>query len=299
MAGNVQNIKLGPAELAWVLPETTSVACISASTLAGKYFNIWSALDAVAYYVWFDDGVAADPAPAGKTAIAVSIVGTETAAQVATLLAAALDLEADFNAKVDFEDSTKVRVETVGYGATTASVDVDTTMVLVEERIGYVFDLGFTEGDLEIALNEDLVDITAHQTGTTIQDRARSGINIDAISVVMKETDVDKLKVLIGQGAGNVNVIGAEETVSIGVDKLFGHTSDQSKRLVFHPVRNDASDLSGDWAFNFTYPRVASYVFSGENPQTMTVEFNVLPDRNLLEGAQHVIIGDHTLNHLR
>ena len=78
--------------------EVTSIVCPAGSRIAGgQYFTLYSATDATAYYCWFTvDGSGTDPAPAGKTAIAVAALSTDTATQVATKVATALDALADF-----------------------------------------------------------------------------------------------------------------------------------------------------------------------------------------------------------
>jgi flagellar hook protein FlgE len=78
--------------------ETSTVACEAASTLSGgEYFNISS--PTTDYHVWYTvDGAGTDPAPSGSTAIPVAVLSTDTAAQVATKTATAIDLIAAFSA---------------------------------------------------------------------------------------------------------------------------------------------------------------------------------------------------------
>lgn len=72
--------------------EASSVTAVAYSAgLLGKYFSIFNALGA-GFYVWFDEtghsGV--DPAVVGQTAIPVVFAGTESAAQAAAKIAAAI-----------------------------------------------------------------------------------------------------------------------------------------------------------------------------------------------------------------
>ena len=78
--------------------EVTTVTTGAGSTLAaGDYFNISSST--TDYHVWYSvDGAGTDPAPAGSTAIAVAALSTDTAAQIATKTATAINAIGDFGA---------------------------------------------------------------------------------------------------------------------------------------------------------------------------------------------------------
>jgi flagellar hook protein FlgE len=76
--------------------EVSSVTCTAAGLADNQYFTLNS--PATSYYVWYDvDGGGVDPAPGG-TGIAVNLLSTDTAAQVATKVAAAIDAVGDFSA---------------------------------------------------------------------------------------------------------------------------------------------------------------------------------------------------------
>lgn len=69
----------------------SDVACGAGNTagLAGSYWTISS--PTTDYYAWYTvDGLGGDPAPAGRTAIPIAVLSTDTADQVATKTAAAL-----------------------------------------------------------------------------------------------------------------------------------------------------------------------------------------------------------------
>lgn len=65
---------------------------------AGAAFSLYSADNAIAYYVWLNDtgATTTDPAPAGKIGIKVDYVATDTTAQIATKVANKLNTTADF-----------------------------------------------------------------------------------------------------------------------------------------------------------------------------------------------------------
>ncbi len=79
--------------------ESTEVVAGAASTLNGGEFFAVNSPD-TNYYVWYKkDGTGTDPAPGG-TGIQVDILSTDTAAQVASKTAAAIDGVTDFDASV-------------------------------------------------------------------------------------------------------------------------------------------------------------------------------------------------------
>lgn len=96
-------------------PEISEVVTVDGSSLDGKWFSLYSALNVTQYYVWFDDSAgSADPAPSGLTAIAVSITSGDSPQTVASNLASAVNNSSyvDFTAVVkggaDPEDKTVV-----------------------------------------------------------------------------------------------------------------------------------------------------------------------------------------------
>lgn len=87
-----------------ILPEITSLTAVSGASFVSSgtadYFTIYSAFDQSRYVVWFKRGLSTNPAIPGYQTIQIDITGSETAAQVATLIAAALP-SADFSTSVN------------------------------------------------------------------------------------------------------------------------------------------------------------------------------------------------------
>lgn len=79
--------------------EITTVADV-ANSLSGTYFLLNSADDLRKYYVWYDTGASADPAPTGRTGIRVSITTGDSANNVAQKTRNALEIQPDFSATV-------------------------------------------------------------------------------------------------------------------------------------------------------------------------------------------------------
>lgn len=79
--------------------QISTVTCLAntAAALNNKYFFLWSELDGVKYYVWFNsDTTGTDPAITGATGIEVAVTTGDTATAVATAVNSAIDAEVDF-----------------------------------------------------------------------------------------------------------------------------------------------------------------------------------------------------------
>lgn len=87
--------KLGPLQ-----PEITDITCPAGSAItSGQHFLLYSANDLVEYYVWYNvDSSGGDPLVLGKTPIQVAISSSDTASQVATKTALAINAMPSFNA---------------------------------------------------------------------------------------------------------------------------------------------------------------------------------------------------------
>lgn len=105
--------------------EVSTIVIGSVASINSKYFDIWSALDAIAYRVWFDvnnTGVA--PSAAGKTLVEVDLDATPTVAEAVTALTAALDGLAAFAAVESL--NTTVTVTNASTGGSTDITDGNT-----------------------------------------------------------------------------------------------------------------------------------------------------------------------------
>lgn len=89
--------------------EVSTVATVAdvGGALGGKYFDAYSAGDAVKYRVWIDvDDASVAPSSTGVTLVEVNIAEDATDAQVATAIVAAVDALAAFSASAVSEDIT-------------------------------------------------------------------------------------------------------------------------------------------------------------------------------------------------
>lgn len=87
-------------------------------------------------------------------------------------------------------------------------------------------DLGLTDGDLTVTMEEQAVDVVGHQEGTNILDAIRTGKNVE-VGVVLKETSVAQLKARLEVGGGSSNDVAQVATllcVADVSDSLHGKT---------------------------------------------------------------------------
>lgn len=268
----------------------------AASGLAGDHFLISSLTED--FYVWFDDGVAADPAVAGRTGIDVPIVGTETAVQVAGLVATAINAVAateKIHAKAK-TDEAKVLVEVKGQGEPNAVFAAGTSGFTVTIlRQGSKLALGYLEGDVDLTLSEDLFAIVSHQTGTQTIGSLRTGTTVGPITMVLKETVAAKLKELLESGPAVEYTAGVGDVVtgvgSLSGSKQFTNTFSDSKLLVLHPTKNAETNYGEDFAFFLAYPKINSLLFSGEADRKLTVEFEIYLDELRVNEVNQMVVG--------
>ena len=73
-------------------------------------------------------------------------------------------------------------------------------------------DLGLTEGDIEIGMEEQLVEITGHQEGANVLDAIRTGKSCE-IGLTLKETSLAQLQTLLGVGGGSTGGVAQVMTI--------------------------------------------------------------------------------------
>ena len=132
-----------------------------ASAGSADYFSISTPFEKQRYYVWFARGSSTDPAVAGKTGLRVDITGSETASDVAALIATKL------------ENTTFFEVEQASGVLTVTTLDFGPTEATTEN----VTDAGFTvsteeEGALQVLISQ----VTS--VGQAVENTAKSFVNV-------------------------------------------------------------------------------------------------------------------------
>lgn len=293
MSSSVANIRIEPVDVFWKEYESEifDFANATASGLGGKYVVLYLPTGA-GYYAWFDENnTDVDPAPGGGlTAIPVDYAASASASAIATAFQTAVDGVTGFSASIS---GTEVTVVRDAFGATTDSTlgDVGALISLTKCSDGKDVYLGLLDGDVEVAFEEATLELTAHQTGTTVRADLRQGVNA-TVSLTLKESDNALRKDMFTGSAGGAVTGGLSEVYGWGSLKQGLSTIVDAGKLVMHPVALDISDKSRDLCFWKAYPLISSLTFSGENPEVMAIEFKCYLDDAKAEGINLFAFGD-------
>lgn len=304
---SVSNIVIEPVDIVWGSQHRVCFSTIDdvAGFLGAKYFTF--STPSVKGYVWFNTGASTDPAPSGFVEIAeVSIASGDSAALVASKAAAAInlvDVAAGLHAKAS---SNLLVLEAKALGAPLAAATAGTsTFSLSIQRAGSSLVMGYTDGNVEIGTELGLFDVTAHQTGSELLGQLVTGSSVGPISLTLKETVAARLKEFIEvYGEGYTPVAGTSPTEvsgwgALAGSKQFSNIGNLGRKLVLHPTKNDASDLSGDLAFWNSFPNLTNLLISGEENRSVSVDFSVFLDESRVNEVSKFVYGDHTQNFLK
>ena len=269
---------------------------LAGTGLSADYFLVSSLT--TDFYVWYNTGASVDPAVAGKTGIEVAILSADTAVQVATKTAAAINLTSATN-KIHAKaktDEAKVLVEVKGQGAPLSVAAAGTSLFTVTiVRQGSKLALGYLDGDVELTLSEDIFSIQSHQTGTQTIGGLRTGTTVGPISLTLKETVAAKLKTLLEAGPAVEYTAGVGDVVtgigSLAGSKQFSNTFSDAGMLVLHPTKNAATVYGEDFAFWLAYPKINALTFSGEADRKLTVDFEIYLDELRLNEVNQMVVG--------
>ena len=176
------------------------VTCLenAASSLNNLYFILY-AQDGESYGVWFNaDGAGAEPVHGADNGIEVTLTTTETAAQVATKTATAID--GDATANLDFEAIAVGAALTVHANYAGA---MTTTTASAGTAIVAGFTVALTDGSDTAATVDADVECSMLSVGSDVVDK-------DLVAVLSNGSSVGQEKNLIFVGAadGEVNVGG-------------------------------------------------------------------------------------------
>jgi hypothetical protein len=296
--GTVGNVKIEPMVATWgtdtAMVQTITCVADVADSLDGNYFFLYNSAG-TKFHVWYNTsgGSATDPAPAGSTAAVVAITTGATANAVATATELVIEALTGFDSTVSANVIT-VTQTTVGYAPIGHDVDSGFTIALVTEG-DTAADIGFVDGDMELSISEDLVDVTAHETGSNVLTQIRTGKQVE-VTLTFKETSVAQMKKILRQAGGAFTPVGANSTevVGAGTHKDFTQTLDQAKKLVLHPKVLGTSDRTRDYTFHSVYPMLDTIAFSGENLHLVPVTFKAYPKTTLNDRVEYYSYGDGT-----
>lgn len=294
------NIMIEPVQVVFGRYQVQDVTCSAdiASSHNNDYFVLYNAKDAIKYHVWYNvGGAGVDPAPPGSTAIMVAIAVNATAIAVASATATAIEAVQGFaacasGAVVTIENTQPGLSTTVAAGV--GLVGFSYALVLA----GDDNDMGYSDGDIEVTFDEQLLDVQAHQTGTDIIAALRQG-KVAEVTVNMKEVDIDNLKLLFKQAGELYTPSGGTEVVGWGTSTNSENVITKAGKLVLHPVKNGdyfggSPDYTRDLAFWKAHLRPESITYSGENPEIVSCTFKIYTDDRKTEEVNLFLFGNHT-----
>lgn len=291
---SVAQIRIEPVDVTWQGPEIDcfDFSGVTASGLGGGYVLIYNSAG-TAFKVWFDENdTDSEPTVSGTTAIEVDYGAGALPAAIAAAFATAVNENASFNAYID---GSTVKVERAVDGEV-VSTDISEAPGLVGEVIqsGKSVYLGVLQEDVEVSLEETTLELTGHQTGTTLLADLRQGVSA-TITLTLQESDNPKRKTLFSNTAGGTYTpSGGTEVFGWGNLKQGMSTITDAVKLVLHPVALEASDRSRDLCFFKAYPLIDTLTFSGENPETLSISFKAYIDQDRPKGVNLFAFGDHT-----
>jgi hypothetical protein len=279
---------LEAARVKWGKLHCLSVTTIAntANVLAGDYLILTyfsPNLVETRGYLWFDDGVATDPAPAGLTLIdAVPVTSGQSATDVAGTIKTVLDnfLVSSYKPlKVVSRTGAVLVIENKFIGKPTVAAAAGTSGFALEVLVeGVGLDLGATSEGIELAMEAQTVDITSNQTGGIIASQIYTGSSA-SLSMSLLEVSKDRFDVLVGQVTGDsVTPVSGTSVVGYGESRLFQSLDSLGGQLILHPIRLPETDYSSDVIFWKSAPKPQTLNFDGTAPQTLAVEFTAYLD---------------------
>jgi len=293
----IQNIKINPMLVTFgkEVMQEQKITCVAdvALSLQNKYFLFTDSAGAKRY-AWFNvNSAGVDPAPAGGwTGHVVAIATGASASSVASALAAVLTAITGFDATASGYVVTLTHT-VAGYAQ--PAYDFNTGFAFKVSMLGQVAtEAGCIQGDIEFGgFEQTKVEITCHDTGTTVRDERISGYAKPTLSFTLQETDKESLKkLLIMYGMNTFTPVGAdkEEVFGYGPQNVGG--SNPKVLVTLHPKALQASDKSEDWNVWQAELGLESFNFSGESVSVVPCTFAIFPDESKPKSIQFFMIGD-------
>lgn len=286
------------ASVAWGRENCVSVEFPATVTtlMAGEYFDI-NAMGSdysteTQYYAWLSDGVAADPAIAGKTGIAISFTDGDSGSDVAIVAQAALDAIANLNASVS---GSVVTYENAFIGKISEEVRSNaSSLTFVELQSSIGGDLGATLEGIELSISSTVGTLASNQTASYTLGEVVQGAEV-SMSMSLAEMTSARWETIVGGVTGDVfTPSGGTRLVGMGESKLFQNLFDLGGKLILHPLSKESSDRSEDVIFWRSSPKPESINYDGLNQQGMSVSFVAYLDRSKPKAINIFAQGDWT-----
>lgn len=293
-----ENIKVEPMKVIYGanVAQVEKIICHAdsvATPLNNKYIKVYTPAGVIKVF-WFNvnSGGTAPTVP-GATLIEVAIATSAAATAVASALQAEIDGEADLVATVSGEEVTVTQSAT-GYASAIEDSPVAPTLfgLQIITQGDTQAEIGCIDGDIEIAFEETFQEVKCHDTGTVPVTILKTGVSNVEVTFTALETTKAKMKPLFVKSGGSFTPVGGTDLFGMGTFKNFENVIKFASKLRLHPVRLLDGDQTEDWTFHKAFPKLEGITFSGENPLTLPVTFEVFPAEGVNKRINYFCIGD-------
>ena len=246
------------------------------------------------FHVWFvgqlvDSGSSTPATPSGGRLIEVNVSSGDSAPVIATAAAAAIDADSKFSSSAT---TTVVQIDGADVGEVGDPTAGTSEAIITVCYKGKNFELGLLEGEPSPTFEPSTFDVTSHQTGTTILAKLIQGYTAN-VETVLQETTKSKLSTLYKIYGETFTPGAGTEVAGAGTGSIGKNLVIEAARLEFVPRSALGPELSYQYTFRLAIPVPGSLVFSGENPRTLSVTWDAIPDLGATRAnLDTVVIGD-------
>lgn len=293
------NIKVEPMKVFYGEDtfQVEKIICHADSVLTplnNKYFLLYTPAG-LKHAFWFNVAAGGTaPTVPDATLHEVAIGALDSSSAVATDLEAVIEAVTGYDSTVSGNEVT-VTHTSVGY-ASSAQDGLTTEATLFGFQIvtqgETAAELGCIDGDIEVAFEETFAEVKCHDTGTTPVASLKTGVSNVEVTFSALETTPAQLKKLFVKTNGSFTPESGTEVYGMGTFKNFENMFKYASKLRLHPARLLVGDLSEDWTFHKSIPKLTGITFSGENPLTLPIAFEVFPDETKNPRVNYFSIGD-------
>lgn len=281
MACNTQTRNLGPRNIL-LGKDTYQTGCILAkadvsSSLNNKFFVLHEPVTQTKHYFWFNTGAGTDPAVPNATGHEITISPNDSATSVAADINSVMNPLSWVSSTVS---GAHVEYTMSAYGYAYVARDA----IASGSKTGFTFtvnkygqtqvDLGGTEGDVTMTVEEQNVEVKSPQTGNFVTAEIRQGASL-GVSFSLQDTSVASIRRAMNfYGDTIVPDNGTGAVLSgYGSQNLFKSTDDVATQLILRPSSLVSSvDASQDFTMPKAKLKLGELTFSAENILVLPIE---------------------------
>lgn len=225
---------------------------------------------------WFNvGGAGSEPTIVDAQMLEVAI--DEDASLNDVYAAMKLALDALPSVKLCWIENGAIYIESMFFGISDGSIDVDSSFTLSDHMKGFGGFLGGTEGGANISPEIATEEITTDQTGTSPLAEIIQSTKF-TVSTTMKELSPKRMELLFGNTVGEVYTpTDGTKIIGMGTSKVGSNSSAFAGELIMKPVSKEATDHSENIHFFSCAILPSGLVYGSEQIKT-EVTFNVYVD---------------------